>query len=69
MEQAVETLRLALRVLMAIIDRRCPEPHDVAALQRLAPSGEPTPLDELACDLIQKAVQQRATARAAGAGS
>jgi hypothetical protein len=59
MKQAAETLEIALRVLMAITDRHYPEPDDVAALERLAPWSGPMPLDELACELIQGAVQRQ----------
>jgi len=65
--QPSETLKLALRVLTTIIDRRYPEPNDVAALRSLAPCAGPLPIDELACEVIKGAVQLRAAARAAGA--
>ena len=68
MDRAAETLEVAVRVLMAITSRRNPEPDDVAALHRLAPCAGPMPLDELACELIQEALQHRKTRRAMGAG-
>jgi hypothetical protein len=64
MEQPLDALKLALRVLSAISERQAPEAHDVQELRRLAPALGDGPLDELACDVIQQALRRRAEVRA-----
>jgi hypothetical protein len=59
-----DALKTALRVLTALGDKHQADPADVAELQRLAPSLADTPLDELACEVIQQALRQRAEVRA-----
>ncbi len=63
MELSVEALKVALRVLTAISERRTPDERDVAALKKLAPLLADGPLDELACDVIQQALKRRAELR------
>lgn len=58
-----EKTRLALRVLTALSNREQPTEHDVALLRRLVPDHQGLDLDELACIVIQEAVQQTAKAR------
>jgi hypothetical protein len=52
----------AMRVLNAINEKRAPEPADIDLLRACAGStpGTFTPADELACDVIQKALLRRA---------
>ena len=56
-------MQVALRVLMAITDRQLPAPQDIRELRRLAPLSADTPIDELACEVIQLALNNRAEAR------
>lgn len=65
MQHAIEMMETALRVLKAILEKHDPAPADVAELRRLAPSLSDAPLDELACDVIQRALKGREAARAA----
>jgi hypothetical protein len=60
---AMET---ALRVLTALTQRARPDPEDVAELRRFAGDGDSTAVDELACDVIQKALRERSASRAKG---
>ena len=57
-------METALRVLAAINERHDPAPADAEELRRLAPGLTEEPLDELACDIIQQALIQRAHLRA-----
>jgi hypothetical protein len=60
-------LKLALRVLTAIVARRVPDPKDVEALRSIAPpSAAKLPLDEIACEVIEQARKKRS--RAIGKG-
>lgn len=52
-------LKTALRVLSALIDLKRPDPADVSELRRLAPHDADKPIDEPACEVIQKAVRTR----------
>jgi hypothetical protein len=57
-------METALRVLAAVSDRRGADPHDVEELVKFAgPQPEGMELDEFACTLIQKILQERAEMR------
>jgi hypothetical protein len=55
-------LRIALRVLAAITEREEPNDADLKELRRYAPSVGLTS-DELACEVVQRALKARAQAR------
>jgi hypothetical protein len=56
-------LKLALRVLSAIVEKREPDPKDVKGLRNIAPANAGTwPLDEMACEVIKQARKRRARA-------
>ena len=64
MQEGPEAMIIALRVLTALMDNLYPDPADVEKLHQLAPArGSAAPLDELACDVIQKALKHRAMLR------
>ena len=68
-EETSDAMKIALRVLTAFIEERPPDPSDVEELRQLVPGGRPA-LDELACDVIQRAIRHRkeVQAEAVGAG-
>ena len=53
MQQTPDTMRTALRVLTAVIERRDPHLADLEELRRFAPLLADAPVDELARDVIQ----------------
>ena len=59
MQQGIDAMTVALRVLTAMTKGKTPEPTDVEELKRLAPLLADQPLDELCCDIIQQAVKRR----------
>jgi hypothetical protein len=65
MEQGLDAMKTALRVLTAITDRHNPEPADVEELRRWAPLLAALPPDELACDVILQVMKQRSGERRA----
>ena len=70
MQQTLEAMETALRVLIAIIAKCPPEPADVDALRAYAgPQPDGMGLDEFACQVIQKALKRRIEARAARSGT
>jgi hypothetical protein len=62
-------MNTALRVLKAITEKREPDSTDVDELRHLAPLPADTPIDELACEVIQQALKRRAAARSAKGGA
>ena len=55
MPKCEDAMAVALRVLSAVIHHENLDPGDVARLRSYSPDAAPqVPLDELACDLIQK---------------
>jgi hypothetical protein len=64
MQDGVAAMTIGLRVLMAVTDRQLPAPEDMRELRRLAPLFADMPPDELACEVIQSALKNRAQARA-----
>ena len=59
MEPSKAAMKAALRVLTALNERQEPDPSDVDELHWYAPSDAARPLDELVCDAIQRAMQDR----------
>lgn len=62
-------MKLALRVLSALNEKQRPDRQDVAELRRLAPDDALNDTDELACEVIQRALKRRAQIRLKGPGS
>ena len=60
MSDTMASIDTATRVLMAIMDKGKPEPCDVEELRRFAPDCSDLPVDELACEVVQRAVKRRA---------
>ena len=66
MQQSLDAMRVALRVLTALNDKRQPEASEIATLRQLAgPNFATTSLDELACEVVQNALKHRVQARGA----
>ena len=66
MQDSLDAMKLALRVLTALTEHRHLEVDEVATLRALAgPKLQRMPLDELACEVIQAALKHRAAARGA----
>ena len=66
MQKSLEVMETALRVLAAVNSKRHPDSADIDALRAYAgPQADVMGLDEFACEVIQKALKQRAKARAA----
>ena len=63
MEASLDALKTALRVLAALTEKRTPEEEDVKSLREYANDDRSPDLDELACDVIQRALVRRTTAR------
>jgi hypothetical protein len=67
MQDSLDAMKLALRVLTALREHRHPEADEVASLRELAgPKFQSMSLDELACEVIHAALKDRAAARGAG---
>jgi hypothetical protein len=65
MQESLDAMRLAMRVLTAVSERQQPAPADVEALRALAPSVANLPPDEIACEVIQQSLKRREVFRAA----
>ena len=65
MQQSLNIMKVSLRVLAALNEKQAPDPADVQTLRDYLGEGGPTDLDELACEVIQKALGARAEARRA----
>jgi hypothetical protein len=63
MQQSLGEMQLALRVLTALTEKRYPDPEDLIKLQQLAPNSAAKTPDELACEVIHKALKHRAKVR------
>ena len=68
MPESLDAMKAALRVLRDITNGIEPRASDVYALRAFAPASS-LPPDELACDVIQRAIKQRATERAMGSAA
>jgi hypothetical protein len=64
MPKNIVEMRIALRVLSAVMDHHEPDPADVAELHRLAPFHPEEPIDEMACEVIQSELRKDEGARA-----
>ncbi len=62
-------MKAALRVLSALTEKQPPDPSDLSVLLQYAPLQKDTPPDELACEVIQRAIRTRAEARTRNAGA
>ena len=63
MQQSLDAMKVALRVLQAVTDNHYPDPADVERLKQFAPLLADAPADELASDVIQQAIKRGADAR------
>jgi len=59
---------VAVRILMAIVEKRQPAPRDVRTLRRSAPLLSDLPIDVLACDVVEQGFDRRKPKRVARAG-
>ena len=65
MKENLQIMKVSLRVLAAITDRIVPQAADVDMLRYyLGSEAPPANLDELACAVINKALERRARIRA-----
>ena len=64
-QESLNAMQTALRVLSALTEKRLPAESDVVALQKYANDGEGEALDELACDVIRRAIERREAVRKA----
>ncbi len=58
MEDSLEAMQLALRVLKSVNYHKPPDSQDVSELRRLAPEEGNWQIDELACAVIQNALDR-----------
>ena len=66
MERSLDAMKVAMRVLTALSDKRTPDPADIKTLNEFAPLLRDLSPDELACDVIQQALRRRSQVRARG---
>jgi hypothetical protein len=69
MEQRGVALTLALRVLTAINEKRHPDQAEVELLRELSNLPAQTAIDQMACQLIEQAIQQVPASRKATGAS
>jgi hypothetical protein len=68
-QYSLQAMEVALRVLTALTEKRNPHPADVNRLRTIVDgSSRDLPLDELACEVIQRALRHRAEARKKATG-
>ena len=67
MQESLDAMKLALRVLTAICEKREPDAADAEELRHYAPLLGRLPIDEVACEVIQQWLRIRAGGRSAGA--
>jgi len=65
MEPSKSAMKAALRVLTALSEHQQPDAADVDELHWYAPSDRERPIDELACEAIQRALKDREQKRKA----
>jgi len=63
MQNNPQAIEIALRVLSVLTARIPADESDVAELQKIVPDAANLPADELACEVIQRALQARTIAR------
>jgi hypothetical protein len=69
MQQSMQQMLVAVRVLDALTARRNPDPQDVEHLREIAPEMATAELDELACAVIHRAIRHRAEVRKQRSGA
>lgn len=63
MQESVDAMRVALRVLAAITERRPPDPEDVEVVRRHAPMNTRR-IDDMACAVVEEALKRFRAKRA-----
>ncbi len=58
-KESIEIMKVALQVLTAITDKSGPRRSDIEALLMFAPDLTKLPADELACEVIQRAMKRQ----------
>ena len=66
MRAGIDAIKTATRVLTALTAEQVPAAADIQSLREYDNSINARELDELACDVIQKALRHRAAMRTAG---
>lgn len=61
----IEAMKTALRMLTALTEKSQPDAADLQALRAFQHQSRDLPADELACEVIQEALRERAEVRAA----
>jgi hypothetical protein len=69
MQAGLDAMKVALRVLTALTERKDPTAEDLSDLRMFAPDANRLAPDELACEVIQRSIKARAMAREAGKSS
>jgi hypothetical protein len=67
MRTSLDAIKTATGVLTALTEKQAPDSGDIQALREFDESTNGRGLDELTCDVIQKARRRRAAMRAVGA--
>jgi hypothetical protein len=67
MENDPAVIKMALRVLTAIMEHCPPDAADVKELRRFAPLDADVPVDELACEVVHEVLTRRAQRSGVGA--
>jgi len=62
MRQYLNSMKTALRVLTAIVEKQCPDPADVGELRRQSSLPADAPADDLAWEVMRQALKKRGTA-------
>jgi hypothetical protein len=65
MKEHLAIMKVSLRVLTALNEMYAPDPDDVDVLRRYLGADSPRELDDLACEVIKKALWARTRVRAA----
>jgi hypothetical protein len=63
MQNSLEAMEAALRVLTALTANKPANEGDMTELRKYAPDAPSLPQDELACEVIQRAIRFRAIGR------
>jgi hypothetical protein len=58
-KESIEVMKIALRVLTALTEKSGPQASDVRGLLEFAPDLTHLPPDELACEVIQRAMKRQ----------
>jgi hypothetical protein len=66
MQRSVQEIQVALRVLSALTYREIPHPQDLEELHRIISAANYDSLDEMACAVIEQALEHRRRVRDAG---